>query len=312
MGWAVPLPAVDAVNAVAGRRGVGVRLRPLLLVANANASGVRRELVESARRALRAEGASVDVAVTASGEELTAALDTSADRRTVVVGGDGSVHLLANLSHGGEVALLPAGRANNVARSLGIPGDLRAAAALAVSGRARPLDAIEATSDERRYVAVEGISVGFLAQARSRYDAPNSAAVGTALSAGVRALGKFRPFDVVLETDEMNARLRIGQLFAANLPLYAFGLRAAPDADPYDGLVDVVALAPRGRASLLALGARVRRGTHVRSRRVRTWRTARLRLDPGGASPVVADSVNLGSGPVVLRGLPGALRVVAP
>ena len=300
------------VSALAERRAVRAGLRPLLVVVNANASGVRADIARAAARALRAEGASVEVAVTGSVEELDAALVSGADRRVVVVGGDGSLHLLANLAYAGEVALLPAGRANNVAVSLGIPRELRAAAALAVSGRARPLDAIEVTGAERRYVAVEGVSVGFLAQARSRYDAPNSSAIRPALSAGVRALGKFRPFDVVLESNEMQQTLKIGQLFAANLPLYAFGLRAAPDADPRDGLFDVVALASRGRASLLALGPSVRRGTHVRSRRARTWRTARLRLDARGASPVVADSANLGTAPVELRSLRGALRVVTP
>ena len=54
------------------------------------------------------------------------------ERRVVLLGGDGSVHALANLAgHKPEVALLPAGRANNIAHSLGIPIALADAARVA-------------------------------------------------------------------------------------------------------------------------------------------------------------------------------------
>jgi hypothetical protein len=42
------------------------------------------------------------------------------------------------------------------------------------------------------------------------------------------------------------------------------------------------------------------------------WRASQVRLDPEGASPVIADSTDLGSGPVELTVVPGALQVVAP
>ena len=293
-------------------RARAARAGSLLLVANANASGVGPELVRTADRALRAAGARVESATTATAAELVAAVSESGARRVALLGGDGSIHLAANSIPDVEIAVLPAGRANNVAHSLGIPRNLSDAAELAVHGAARPLDAIVARSADRQYVAVEGVSIGFLAQARAAYDAPNSAAVGAALAAGARALRKFRPIHVVVESHEMDATLTIGQMFAANLPRYAFGLQVAPGADARDGLLDVVTLVARGRAALLALGASVRRGTHIRSPLVRIWRTAHLRIDPRGASPVVADSVNLGTGAVELSVLRGALQVVGP
>jgi diacylglycerol kinase (ATP) len=290
----------------------GRSARRLLLVANVRASGVRADLVQAAEDELRLAGANIQVRRTQSADDVEAALEEADERRVVLLGGDGSVQLVANLAERPELALIPAGAANNIARSLGIPRDLRQAARLAVSGQARPLDLLEARTADRRHLAVEGVSIGFLAQARSRYAAPNSAAMGEGLRVGLQALRKFRPIPVVLTIDGRRMELSIGQLFVANTPLYAFGLRVAPAADVRDGRLDVVALSPRGRAGLLALAPRVWRGRHLGSRRVRAWRGERVAIDAGGASPVIADSVVLGTGPVDVTVRPGALRVVAP
>lgn len=287
----------------------------LLLVANANASGLagRRELVEDARRLLRHYGARVDTHVTASVEELAALLDDHADGRVVLLGGDGTLHAVANLpGPKPEVALLPAGKANNIARSLGIPTERRAAAEVAVRGRARSLDAIAVESPEGRYLAVEGVSVGFLALARERYRSENSADLVAGAAAGLSAFRRFRPLKVAIESDGAAEIATIGQLFVANLPLYGFGLRVAPDADAADGLLDVVAIEASGRASLLPMLAQLRKGSHVGRPGVRTWRARRVRLATGGRSPVIADSANLGPGPVDLSVEPGAIEIVVP
>lgn len=304
---------------LASRTALHPRLAPapssLLLVANANASGLggRRELVDGASWLLRRLGSRVDTRLTTSVEELAALLREDGGRRVVLLGGDGTLHAVANL--GGphrEVALLPAGRANNIARSLGIPTDLRAAAAVAVEGGARPLDLIAAESGEGRYLAVEGVSVGFHALARARYRAANSADLVAGATAGLAALARFRPLCVGIESDGAAEVTRLSQLFVANLPFYGFGLHVAPGADPADGLLDLVAIEAMSRRSLVATLARLRRGTHVGRPGVRTWRASRVRIGTGGRSPVIADSTVLDRGPVELTVERAALDVVAP
>ena len=301
----------EGLEAAPGRRSEAGRR--LLLVANAKASGLADgNLVEEAVDALRARGARVDARLTETLEELEATI-AGADGRVVLLGGDGTVHAVANLPGSlPELALLPAGRANNVARSLGIPLELAAAAALAVDGAARPIDAVDARSDSRRYRAVEGVSVGFHALARVKYRADNSAALLHGLTVGLETLWKFRPVNVVVLSNGERQVLTVGQLFVSNLPLYGFGLRVAPAAEPADGELDVVTIEAATRRSLVAMIPRLRRGTHYGHPGVRTWRASHVRIDPAGASPVVADSTDLGSGPVELTVVPGALEVVAP
>jgi diacylglycerol kinase (ATP) len=287
--------------------------RGLLLVANSKASGVANGAkLDEALQALRAHGAEVETRLTGDLAELASTM-TEAHGRVVLLGGDGTLHAVANLPGPlPELALLPAGRANNVARSLDIPLDLPGAAALAVRGKARPIDAIDAESDTRSYRAVEGISVGFHARARVKYQAENSAALLHGVLVGLTTLWKFRPVTVVMESNGEREVLRVGQLFAANLPLYGFGMRVAPGAEAGDGELDLVTIEAETRRSLLAMIPRARRGTHYGLPGVRAWRASRVRLDPGGASPVIADSTDLGSGPVELTVAPGALQVVTP
>ena len=287
----------------------------LLLVANVNASGVscRREALERAHRLLRVYAGRVELRATESVEELASLFPADPTRRVVLLGGDGTLHAAANLpGPKPELALLPAGRANNVARSLGIPADLRAAARVAARGRVRPLDLITAAGAGRRYFAVEGVSVGFHAVARAGYRATNSADLLAAARAGLGALGTFHPIPVAVESDGAARVMTVNQLFVANLPLYGFGLRVAPSADPTDGLLDLVAIEGGGRASLVTMLTRLRRGTHVDRPGASTWRARRIRIATGGRSPVIADSTNLGSGPVDLAVEPAALNVVVP
>jgi diacylglycerol kinase (ATP) len=283
----------------------------LVLIANMRSSGVGRELVSSAVAALRSNGARVAVRETESMAELEEVV-VGESRRLVLLGGDGSVHALANLpGQRAEIALLPAGRANNIARSLGVPLDLRAAAKLASEGAGRDLDLISVKNDEREYLAVEGVSVGYLALSRVRYHGENSGDLSAALRAGLAALARFQPFPLAVEWDGNLEALRVSQFFVANLALYSFGLCVAPMADPTDHRLDLVAIESRTRPGLVRVLARLHAGKYNDTRGVRHWRAKRLRLS-SGASPVVADSEDLGWCTVELEPAPGALRVVLP
>ena len=307
---ALPAPAISAPR----------RLRSLsphlVLVANGNASGLNRhpELVEQSARALRSAGARVETLVTSTLDELAFVLAGS-ERRVVLLGGDGSLHAAANLpGHKPELALIPGGKANNVARSLGIPLEPAAAARLAVEGRAHAIDAIRArsapASGQRSYLAVEGVSVGFHALARSQYRAKNSADTAAGIRAGLGALTRFEPMTMAVGLDGSCELMRLTQLFVVNMPLFGPGLQVAPDADPADGLLDVVALEGGGRLSLLPLAARLRRGTHLGHDGVRSFRASTVRISTRGASPVIADTTDLGTNSVELSVVPGALEVV--
>lgn len=299
----------DARHKVRRRRRIG----DVLLVVNPHASGVRPNVVAGVGAELARWGAASRTLVTESPSEWIEALEDTGERRVILVGGDGTLHEAANtVGPRPELALIPAGSANNVAHSLGIPIDPAAAVRLAVEGRAKPIDLIEAVTPSCRYLTVEGISAGFLSEARSHYHGANSSHVASALAAGAQAIAHFHPFHVRITRGAAVDDLTLTQLFVANLPLYGFGLHVASDVDPTDRLLDVVAIEGRGRAGLLPMLARLRHGTELDRAEAHQWRTARVRIDTHGALPVIADSFDLGAGPVDVSVLPSALPLVRP
>lgn len=285
----------------------------LLMVANANASGLgrKREIVARAASLLQGFGARVETRWTWSPGELDE-LVSEEERRVVLVGGDGTLHAVANVAgHKPELAVLPRGRANNIARALGVPLDLRAAARLAVEGVAFPLDGISVEAPELTMIAIEGVSVGFHAQARARYRGVNSADTAAGAAAALSAFAHFEPVSVALEIDgELEVR-RVGQLFVVNFPFFGPHLPVAPGADPGDGLLEVVEIDARGRLDLAVELARLKRGTHLGHGGVRVRHAGRVRIATAGRSPVVADTTVLNSGPVELAVRPHSVRVVA-
>ena len=282
----------------------------VILVVNARARSGAGELPQRAERALRAAGAIVEVARTEDEDAFAAVCATADGRRVVLLGGDGTVHAAANTGAGADFALLPGGMANNVARALGIPRGLDAAARLAVEGAPRGVDVIAASAGGVARLVVEGLSIGLHAVARTQYRAANSDALVHGLRTAVDGIRRFAGADAEVRIEGGGAEtVALGQLFVANLPYYAFGLRVAPQALADDGTFDIVALPPAPRRAVPAQIVRLRRGTHLGQPGVRVWRARSAEIVPHG-SPVIADTAALGPGPLRLEARPGALRLI--
>jgi diacylglycerol kinase (ATP) len=286
----------------------------LLLVANENASGLagKRETVDRAASLLRGFGARIETRWTSSARELDEFVSEE-ERRIVLIGGDGTLHAVANIhGHKPEVALLPRGRANNIARALGIPPDLKWSAKLAVQGITHPIDGISVEAPDLNMIALEGVSVGFHAQARARYHGVNSADTTAGVAAALSAFAHFEPVSIALAVDGSCELRRLGQLFVVNFPFFGPRLPVAPGADPGDGVLEVVQLESDRRSSLAVELARLKRGTHLRRDGVRIQSARMIRIATRGRSPVVADTTVLRSGPVELTVRPRAIDVVGP
>jgi membrane protein DedA with SNARE-associated domain/diacylglycerol kinase family enzyme len=271
----------------------------LLVAVNRNASGspepekTAGELVA----VLEELGGRAEGVVTGNERELWDVLRSAEqlDRRVVLVGGDGTVHAAANapLERLPELALVPTGRANNVARALGIPVGRAEALAVAAGAPAHPVDALRVATPDRFVYAVEAVSAGFQAEARSGYDAKNSADLWQGVKALARAVRRFAPYEMKVELGSGHVRSgEAAQLFLSNLPYFGFGFEVDPGADPSDGRLEAILLEARGRRRLLRLLAAARRGRHIGRRGVSRVSATRARLTE--PLPLVADAVPLG------------------
>ena len=279
----------------------------------ASAAGAASLVPGVAQVAAARERLSLDWVVTESEAELHAALTAADGRRVVLVGGDGSLHAAANAPLHGlpELALVPAGRANNIARALGIPTDPAGAFRVAASSRARPLDALEVRTPGRTVYAIEALSAGFQADARSRYAGDNSADLRQGVRVLARAVRRYAPYRIEAWLDGRPfATDRGAQLFISNLPYFGFGFEVDPGADPADGRFEAVLLEAGNRRELIGRLAAAYRGNHIGRAGVRRIQARRAELT--SALPLVADSTPLGTTTASVRVDRGRLRLATP
>jgi membrane-associated protein len=288
----------------------------LILVVNGRASGIEdpQRIADELVAVLEELGADAESAVTYSEQQLWDVLGFAATSgwRVVLVGGDGTLHTAANapLARLPELALVPAGRANNIARALGIPTDKLEALAVAAEASARPFDALRVATPDRFIYAVEAVSAGFQAEARADYRAENSADLRQGLRALGRAIWRYRPYTASVRVDgEAIRSSSAAQLFFSNLPFFGFGFEVAPGADPADGRLDAIVLEARGRARLLRLLAAARHGRHIGRRGVMRVPATRVKLSE--PLPLVADAVPLGNTTATVSVEPDRLRVAS-
>jgi diacylglycerol kinase family enzyme len=295
-------------------------------VLNGHASGIgdaqatARELIA----VLQELGAEADAAVTRSEARLWHVLRCAAahGRRVVLVGGDGTLHAAANapLRWLPELALVPAGRANNIARALAIPTDRVGALRVAATMPARPIDALRVATPDRFLYALEAVSAGFQAEARAAYEADNSADLRQGLCALAGAVRRFSPYRAHMDLEvalpsgaQRAARLRsrgVAQIFLSNLPYFGFGFEVAPGADPADGRFEAIVLEARARRRLLRLLGATWRGRHLGKRGVQ--RVAAIRAELTEPLPLVADAIPLGTTTATVSVEPARLRVASP
>src|SRR6202142_315001 len=133
-------------------------IKDALLIYNPTSGGNRHRRfseVEQAARILKDTGISAELAPTTARSSATqTARDAVAQRRGMVIvcGGDGTVNEVVNGMAGSHVplALLPAGTANILAKELGIPWNIPAAARLIAGSTPRriALGCIESAGNE--------------------------------------------------------------------------------------------------------------------------------------------------------------------
>ena len=288
-------------------------MRVLLAGNPASGSGRGAAAIERAARGLRELGASVDVLRSEGPGHVRRALSEGVPHeRVIACGGDGVVSEAAAALRGTGVplAVVPAGRGNDLARALSLPRGTVAAVKLALSGTPRPMDLGLANGRAFCTVAACGLDAEVSRMARaSVLPLPGP---GVYLVELLRALRRPPAFAARLEHDGGVFEDELLVLAVANTATYGGGFRIAPDARPDDGLLDVVAIRTRSRLQALALVPRVMRGTHLTLGGVTVFRTRRLvaKLSPDAA--IEGDGEPLAASPVTYEVDPGALMVVGP
>jgi YegS/Rv2252/BmrU family lipid kinase len=296
---------------------------PICLIVNPSAGGGRAaRIAPEVESALRARGLSVRTVHTRDldhAREL-AVEAAEAGETVAALSGDGLVGVMADTLRGRQgavLAVLPGGRGNDLARVLEIPSDPAGACRVVAEGVPRPTDLglVEELGGRAPTRAFVGIaSAGFDSDAnRIANEAPPWLGGLVYAYGALRALLSWRPARFELELDDGRRHAFTGYTVAvANSRAYGGGMYAAPDALLDDGMLDVVAIEDVSRWRFLKGLPRVFKGTHVEMPSVRTFRSSRVKVAADRPFVMYADGDPVGTLPVRVTALKGAVTVVTP
>jgi len=252
--------------------------RAVLVLANAKAGSGEHDQVDEVCQALTAASPSgIEVRRPASDSAYTEAVasivpgDGGGGRDVVVLGGDGSLNRLLQELHDqqllercGAVGLVPMGTGNDLARDAGIPLRWEDAVRTAVTGPPAPRGLLV---DDDAGVVVNVVHCGIAAEATAHASevkgwlGKTAYAVG-ALRAGLTSEGWHLRVVVDGETvaDGTDRVLMVSLALGSSV---GGGTPIAPDAEPDDGLVDVLVATGTSAIARLGFARDLRKGRHT-------------------------------------------------
>ena len=256
---------------------------------------------------LRAFGADV---VRFTVDETDDAAASGADR-LVVAGGDGSIGAAASAAGraGIPLAVVPAGTANDFARRLGLPDGITAACRLAVHGSKLKSMELGWMNDRRPFVNVA--SAGLPAPAAERAGGWKDRLGSLAYAAGAVSAGiSAQPLTCLVLCD--GREVLAGEAWQVTVAASgAFGAGASiEEADPSDGILEVVAIEAGSRLGLVSLAYHLRRGTLTRHPRAYHVHCDEVEVQVPDCTRFNVDGELVTEGEARFKAVKGAFRLV--
>ena len=291
--------------------------RPALFLVNpASGNGTTGKRWPALQRRAAELGLSGDTVLSTHPGHLADAARDAGDVLLVVVGGDGTMNEVVNGVAGtdAEIAVLPNGTGQDFGRTYGIPARFDDAVRVALDGVTRPVDAGRVEyAGGTRYFANVG-SVGMSGAVAERANRTSKALGGrvTFFYALTRVFLAWQNTEVTVTLDDGERRGRMHDVIVANGVWHGGGMKLAPDAQPDDGLFDVVLIGDVSKADFATTAPKLYKGGHVTHPKVEIVRSARVTVTGDEPLPIEADGEQLGTTPATFTVVPGALRVRVP
>ena len=241
----------------------------------------------------------------------------------MAVGGDGTINDVVNGLVGAdtaELAIIPRGTGGDLVRTFGIPSKLDDAVRVALEGATRTIDLGRASyrawsgETEESYFA-NIASAGMSGAVAKRTNEATRAPLGgkaAYLWSTIAVFARWRNAEVRVTVD---GETRSGPMFdviVANARYLAGGMKICPDAEPDDGLFDVLLIGDITKLDLALTLPKIYRGTHLPHPKAELLRGASVEIESAQPLPVELDGEQPGTTPVRFDVVPKALRLRVP
>jgi YegS/Rv2252/BmrU family lipid kinase len=230
----------------------------------------------------------------------------------IVGGGDGSMNAAAQVlaDTGLPLGVLPMGTANDLARTLKIPVDLDAAAAVICAGLLHKIDLGRVNGHYFFNAASIGLGV-HVARNLSTEVKQRWGVFGYAHSL-IRAVKSFQPFHAEIVCDGRRRMMPTVQITVGNGRYYGGGMTVAEEASIDDELFFLYSIEPAGWWKLARLGPAWRAGRFEEHHPVLVERGRQIDICTRRSKSVSADGEIVTRTPARFELVPGAIKVFVP
>ena len=251
-------------------------------------------------------------------ETLARAAIRAGSDYVIAVGGDGTLNEVINGIASSRrarqvcIGVVPLGTANDFAGSIGLIGDVDANIDTLRAKKTTAIDLVRMTSGGRRYF-VNVSAGGFSGVVGEKLTSEIKAAWGPLayLRSAVAALPELQAYRTTMIFDDAEELLiDLYNVVVANGQFAGGGLPIAPQANPSDGLLDVVLVPKRPAAQMALLAAEMLLGRHIYSDAVPFRRAKKISVRSRPGMWFNADGELVGNQPAVFQIIPHALDFV--
>jgi len=229
----------------------------------------------------------------------------------IAVGGDGTVHYMANVLAETEkiLGVIPMGSGNDISINLGLPSDVKNCCRIIKKGKIKKLD-LGLINGKYYYLCIAGS--GFDSQVNDLANNTRLPVRGPAkyTYSVYKTLVTFRSKKFFINYNN-NQREIFGMMIAAsNMPSYGGGMKITPDADPEDGLFDICIIKRMSKIHFIKIFPKVYEGKHVTDSHVEIFRTSHFTLDSEYRFSVFADGEYICKLPAGFKIVPKKLKFI--
>jgi YegS/Rv2252/BmrU family lipid kinase len=218
-------------------------------------------------------------------------------------------------AEGAELAVIPRGTGGDFVRTFGIPSKLDDAVRVALGGQIRTIDLGRAEYRSGQSYFANIASAGMSGAVAKRTNETTRARVGgkaAYLWSTLAVFAGWRNTEIQVTVD---AEVRSGPMFdviVANCRYLAGGMKITPDADPGDGLFDVLLIGDVSKLDLALTMPKIYRGTHLPHPKAELLRGASVTIEANEPVPIELDGEQPGTTPARFEVVPRAIRLRVP
>lgn len=236
----------------------------------------------------------------------------------IAAGGDGTLNEVVNAvarardARKISVGVLPLGTGNDFARSLELPEEMEDNIDILQAGETTQIDLVRVKSKRTRYF-VNVSAGGFSGVVDEKVTPAIKRAWGPLayVRGAASALPQLHAYRTTIGFDDKERlSLDLYNVIVANGRFVAGGLPIAPDADPSDGLLDIILIPSQPAAEFALVAAQILLGKHVSNDAVIFRRATKMEVNSHPAMSFNVDGELVGNEPAVFQVVPRALNFI--